>query len=109
MPHKTAQLVIQAHPVLVLSNVWLEELFCPQCGWSHWRQITRIDRVMHQLRWAPRELKQQVAHIDPTSPKPNVSEYTRRNAGPTSKTTVLGSRLSSAQPERFLQSQLING
>ena len=27
MPHKTAQLVIQAHPVLVLSNEWLDELF----------------------------------------------------------------------------------
>ena len=84
MPHKTAQLVIQAHPVLVLSNEWLEELFCPQCGSSHWRHFTRIDRVVHQLRWAPRELWQQVAHVDPTSPNPCVSAYTRRNAGRTS-------------------------
>ena len=80
MRHKTAQLVIQAHPVLVLSNEWLEELFCPQCGSSRWCHITRIDRVVHQLRWAPRELWQQVAHVDPTSPNPSVSEYTRRNA-----------------------------
>ena len=84
MPHKTAQLVIQAHPVLVLSNEWLEELFCPQCGSSRWCHITRIDRVVHHVRWAPRELWQQVAHVDPTSPNPSVSEYTRRNARRTS-------------------------
>ena len=84
MPYKTAQLVIQAHLVLVLSNEWLEELFCPQCGSSRWCHITRIDRVVHQLRWAPRELWQQVAHVDPTSPNPSVSEYTRRSARRTS-------------------------
>jgi len=84
MSHKTAQLVIQAHPVLVLSNEWLEELFCPQCGSSRWCHITRIDRVLHHVRWAPRELWQQVAHVDPTSPNPSVSEYTRRNARRTS-------------------------
>ena len=37
MAHKTAQLVIQAYPVLVLNNEWLEELFCPQCGSSRGR------------------------------------------------------------------------
>ena len=84
MPHKTAQLVIQAYPVLVLSNEWLEELFCPQCGSSRWCHITKIDRVVHELRWAPQELWQQVAHVDPTSPSPSVSEYTRRNARRTS-------------------------
>ena len=36
MPHKTAQRVIQAHPVLVLSHEWLEERFCPQCSSSRW-------------------------------------------------------------------------
>ena len=80
MPHKTAQFVIQAYPVLVLSNEWLEELFCPQCGSSRWCHITRVDRVVHQVRWAPRELWQQVAHVDPTNPNPSVSEYSRRNA-----------------------------
>ena len=84
MPHKTAQLVIQAHPVLVLSNAWLEELFCPQWGSSRWCHTTRIDRVVHQVRWAPRELWQQVAHVDPTHPNPSVSEYTRRTARRTS-------------------------
>jgi hypothetical protein len=29
MSHKKAQLVIEAYPVLVLSNEWLEERFCP--------------------------------------------------------------------------------
>ena len=28
---KKAQLIINAYPVLVLSNEWLEELFCPMC------------------------------------------------------------------------------
>ena len=81
---RKAQLIINAYPVLVLSNEWLEELFCPQCGWSRWCHITRINRVVHQLRWAPRELWQQVAHVDPTSPNPSVSEYTRRSARRTS-------------------------
>ena len=84
MPHKTAQLVIQAHPVLVLSDEWLEELFCSQCGSNRWCHVTRINRVVHHVRWAPRELWQQVAHVDPTSPNPSISEYTRRNARRTS-------------------------
>ena len=84
MPHKKAQLVIDAYPVLVLSNEWLEELFCPQCGSSRWCHITRIVRVVHQVRWAPRELWQQVAHVDPTNPNPSVSEYSRRKARRTS-------------------------
>ena len=29
---KRAQLIINAYPVLVLSNEWLKELYCPQCG-----------------------------------------------------------------------------
>ena len=31
---KKAQLIIYTYPVLVLSNEWLEELFCPKCGSS---------------------------------------------------------------------------
>ena len=80
MTHKTAQLVIQAYPVLVLSDEWLEELYCPQCGGSRWCHITLLDRVEHQVRWAPRELWQQVAHVDPLHPNPTVSEFTRRSA-----------------------------
>jgi hypothetical protein len=38
MSHKRALLVIEDYPVLVLSNEWLEELFCPQCGSSRWCQ-----------------------------------------------------------------------
>ena len=72
--------MIQAHPVLVLSNEWLEELFCPQCGSSRWCNITRIDRVVHHVRWAPRDLWEQVAHVDPTAANPTVSEYTRCHA-----------------------------
>jgi hypothetical protein len=32
------------------------------------------------VRWAPRELWQQVAHVDPLVANPTVSEYTRREA-----------------------------
>ena len=80
MTAKRAQLVIHAYPVLVLSDEWLEELFCPQCGTSRWCHITKHDRVNHSVRWAPRDLWEQVAHVDPTEANPTVSEYTRRSA-----------------------------
>ena len=80
MPHKKAQLVIDAYPVLVLSNEWLEELFCPQCGCSHWCHVVKHDRVLHSVSWAPRELWQQVAHVDPLVPNPSVSQFTRHAA-----------------------------
>ena len=80
MTAKRAQLVINAYPVLVLSDEWLEELFCPQCGTSRWCNITKHDRVNHSVRWAPRDLWEQVAHVDPTEANPTVSEYTRRSA-----------------------------
>jgi hypothetical protein len=80
MPSRRAQLVIQAYPVLVLSNEWLEELFCPQCGTSRWCHLIQQSRHSFTLRWAPRELWRQVAHVDPLVPNPSVSEYTRRSA-----------------------------
>jgi hypothetical protein len=80
MSYRRAQLVIEAYPVLVLSNEWLEELFCPQCGGSRWCHITKHDRVRHTVRWAPRDLWQQVAHVDPLHPNPTVSAFTRRAA-----------------------------
>jgi hypothetical protein len=80
MSEKRARLVIQAYPVLVLSNEWLEELFCPQCGSTHWCHVVRHDRVAHTLRWAPRELWEQVAHVDPCVPNPSVGEFSRRSA-----------------------------
>lgn len=80
MVDRKARLVIQAYPVLVLSDEWLEELFCPQCGANRWCHITKHDRVQHTVRWAPRELWQQVAHVDPLVPNPSVSQFTRRAA-----------------------------
>ena len=80
MGHKRAQLVLEAYPVLVLSNEWLEELFCPQCGTTGWCHVTQHDRVQHSVRWAPRDLWQQVAHVDPLVPNPSVSQFTRRAA-----------------------------
>jgi len=80
MSDKRARLLIQSYPVLVLSNEWLEELFCPQCGSTHWCHVVRHDRVVHTLRWAPRELWKQVAHVDPLVANPSVSEFSRRSA-----------------------------
>ncbi|MFN9623902.1 MAG: hypothetical protein ACK587_13895 [Cyanobacteriota bacterium] len=80
MSDKKAKLVIQAHPVLVLSNEWLEELFCPQCGSARWCHVVRHDQTRHDVSWAPRELWQQVAHVDPLVPNPSVSQFTRQAA-----------------------------
>lgn len=80
MSDRRARLVINAYPVLVLSNEWLEELFCPQCGQSRWCHVVRHDRVQHSVSWAPRELWQQVAKVEPLEANPSVSQYTRREA-----------------------------
>ena len=77
---RKAKLIINAYPVLVLSNEWLEELFCPQCGSCRWFHVTKHDAVRHTVRWAPREVWEQVAHVDPTAANPTVSDYTRRHA-----------------------------
>ena len=80
MSEKRARLVIAAYPVLVLSNEWLEELFCPKCGGCRWCHLIKHDLVEHSVRWAPRELWEQVAHVDPVVANPTVSEFTRRSA-----------------------------
>jgi hypothetical protein len=80
MADKKARLVINAYPVLVLSNEWLEELFCPSCGMARWCHLVRHDRVLHTVTWAPRDLWMQVAHVDAIGGNPTVSEYTSREA-----------------------------
>jgi hypothetical protein len=80
MPDKKARLVINAYPVLVLSDEWLEELFCADCGSRRWCHVIRHDRVLHTVRWAPRDLWQQVAHVDPVVANPSVSQFSRREA-----------------------------
>jgi hypothetical protein len=42
--------------------------------------VNRVDRVLQTVRWAPRELWQQVAHVDPLQPNPTVREFNRRSA-----------------------------
>ena len=78
---KRARLIINAYPVLVLSSEWLEELYCPKCGNLHWCHLIKHDRVNHTVSWAPRELWEQVAHVDPIVANPTASEYSRREAG----------------------------
>ncbi len=80
MSSQTARLVIEAYPVLVLSSEWLEELFCPQCGCNRWCHVTKLNRVEHNVRWAPRELWEQVAHVDPVGANPSVGQFTRQQA-----------------------------
>ena len=92
MSDKRARLVIAAYPVFVLSNEWLEELFCPKCGGSRWCHVTKHDRIDHSVRWAPRELWEKVAHVDPVDANPTVSEFTRRSARRTSIKRADGKR-----------------
>ena len=75
---KKARQILQAYPVLVLGDEWLEELYCPECGMSHWCHVVRHDRIRHTVHWASRELWQQVAHVDPLVPNPSVSQFSRR-------------------------------
>ena len=77
---KKARLIINAYPVLVLSNEWLEELYCPKCGYLEWFHITKNDQAVHTVRQAPRELWKQVANVDPVVYNPTVSEFTRNSA-----------------------------
>ena len=93
MSDKRARLVLNAYPVFVLSNEWLEQLFCPACGTCRWHHISKHDPIQHTLRWAPRELWQQVAHVDPLQPNPSVSEYSRRAARHLSLRRVDGKRI----------------
>ena len=75
-----AKLLISAHPVLTLSDEWLDELFCPKCGLARWCHMVRHNRVEHTVRWAPRELWEQVAHVDPLRANPSISDFSRREA-----------------------------
>lgn len=92
MSDKKARLVIQTHPVVVLSNEWLEELFCPACGANRWCHVVRHDRVVHSVRWAPQDLWQQVAHVDPLVPNPSVSQFSRQAARQASSRRADGKR-----------------
>ena len=80
MPASKAKLVISAYPVLTLSNEWLEELFCAKCGLARWCHVVRHNRVQHTVRWAPRELWERVAHVDPLQANPSIGEFSRREA-----------------------------
>jgi hypothetical protein len=79
MLSKTARRVISAYPV-ILSDEWLEELFCPECGMSRWCHVVRHNRVEHTVHWAPRELWEKVAHVDPLHTNPSISEFSMRAA-----------------------------
>ena len=92
MGDKKAKLLIQAYPVLVLSNEWLEELFCPKCGTSRWCHVIQSAAKEHTVQWAPRDLWEQVAHVDPLVPNPSVSQFTRRSARRPSLTRADGKR-----------------
>jgi len=80
MSDKKARLVIAAYPVFVLSNEWLESLYCAQCGMSRWCHVKRNENKDYTVQWAERELWEQVAHVDPVDANPTVSQFTRREA-----------------------------
>jgi hypothetical protein len=81
MADRKARLVISAFPVLVLSNEWLELLFCPLCAEARWCHVVQTEKSQHTVTWAARELWEQVAHVDPVISNPSVSEFSRREAG----------------------------
>ena len=51
-----AQLLTNAYLILVLSNEWLKELFCPKCGGSLWCHVIKHDALAHTVRFPPRHL-----------------------------------------------------
>ncbi|QNI60506.1 hypothetical protein SynTAK9802_00189 [Synechococcus sp. TAK9802] len=53
--------------MLVLSNEWLEELFCDKCGRSRWCHVINQDAGLHTVHWEPRDLWEQVAHVSTTA------------------------------------------
>ena len=63
-----------------MSNEWLKELFCPKRGNYRFCHVIKHDKIIHAVRWAPRDLWEQVALVDPTAANPTVSEYTRRKS-----------------------------
>ena len=80
MSDKKAKLIINAYPVLVLSNEWLEELYCVKCQLLQWYYIVKHDKNCYSVSLAKRELWSQVAHVDISEGNPTVSQYTKRNA-----------------------------
>jgi len=56
MPAGKAKLVINAYPVLVLSNEWLEELYCASCGQKRWYHLIKAADGAINLRLASRDL-----------------------------------------------------
>ncbi len=72
--------MIEAYPVLVLTNKWPEGLFWPQCACMRWCHVERLNSRLQIARWASHNLWQQVAHVDTKKANPSVSEYTRRAA-----------------------------
>lgn len=72
MPAGKARLVHNAYPVLVLSNEWLEELYCASCGQKRWYHLTKAADGFFNLRLAPRDLWSQMDHMDPTVSTPTV-------------------------------------
>jgi len=52
MSDKRARLVINACPVLVLADEWLEQLYCLQCGCNHWCYVIREDKKQCRVSWA---------------------------------------------------------
>ncbi len=80
MRDSKARLVINAYPVLVISDEWLEELFCAECGSMRWCHVIRHDKIAHTVKWAPRDLWEQVAHVDGVYGNPTVSQFTSREA-----------------------------
>ena len=80
MSDKKSRLLIATYPVFVLSDEWLESLYCEQCGTSRWCHVKRNKYKEYTVQWAERNLWEQVAHVDSIDANPTVSQFTRREA-----------------------------
>ena len=92
---KKRELFCPAHPGQRQKNFLnlLQPEQLQQCSSSHWCHVIKDDQVTQTVRWAPRALWEQVAHVDPTATNPTVSDYTRRSARRTAIKRVDGKSL----------------
>ena len=81
MTAKRAQLILNPYPVLMLrTNSWRSCSASNAAAGRRWCHIVNGNTVLHTLRWAPRDLWEQVAHKNPTAPNATKCKNSHRNA-----------------------------
>lgn len=60
MAHKVSRQMIQAYPLLVLSNEGLKGFIFPASGWCH---VIKQGQLVYTMHWAPRNLWEREAYV----------------------------------------------